>query len=98
MPEINEQPNNESELIEELIGEPVTRPDGRVVTLHKIRSGVRVHNGSIGCDIPDALVEEIGFGNWGVGAARLAQFAYHESDPFLGVGQVHQLVKELKLD
>lgn len=65
-----------------LIGEPVTLPDGRVLSLYKTEMGINVSCGGW-TSYTDEEVEEIGLGFWDRGLVKISQ-AYYTEPLFIG--------------
>ena len=64
------------------IGEPVTRPDGNIVSIHKLPDHVQFRVGSICSDYSDGSLEYLGDGNWAAGLMLVAQAFYsNPEDP-----------------
>jgi hypothetical protein len=67
-----------------LIGEPVTHPDGRQLSLYKVTDGISVHNEGIISFYDDEEVKFVGDGDWSNGLIRIAQEGY-QNEPMGGL-------------
>ena len=63
---------------EVLIGEPVDRPDGFVVSIFRTSSGIDLDVSRSRTSYSDDEVLALGFGNWQFGVARIAQASYSQ--------------------